>query len=119
MGGANQSISAGLGGFLALFVLALVLWLLMRNMSSRLRNVRFDEEAEDERRAAEAGADLTVRPSRRQIFIPVDPDLRPTFAPDGPASAYGEGARRPLDPADPLDPAPHPGPGGEPEAPRS
>lgn len=100
MGGANQSISAGLGGFLALFVLAVVLWLLMRNMSGRLRNVRFDEEAEDERRAAEAGSDVTVRPARRQIFLPVDPDMRPTFAEDGPASAYGEGTRRPVEAAD-------------------
>ncbi|GAB48617.1 hypothetical protein [Mobilicoccus pelagius] len=98
MGGINQTISAGLGGFLALFVLAVVLWLLMRNMSGRLRNVRFDEELEDERRAAEAEAEgVHARPSRRRIFLPVDPDKRPTFAPDGPATAYGEGARMPVE----------------------
>jgi len=89
MGGANQTISAGLGGFFALFLLALVLWLLMRNMSGRLRNVRFEEEVEDERRVAEAGEDVSARPSRRQIFLPVDPDYRPTFAEEGPRSAYG------------------------------
>ena len=107
MGGVNQTISAGLGGFIALFVLAIVLWLLMRNMSGRLRNVRFDEELEDERRAAEAAAEgVHTRPSRRQIFLPVDPDKRPTFAPDGPATAYGEGVRMPVE----ADPVRHPAP---------
>ena len=80
MGGANQAISAGLGGFLALFVLAIVLWLLMRNMSARLRNVRFDEELEDERRAAQAGDAVLTRPTRRRIFLPVDETRIPTSA---------------------------------------
>lgn len=88
-GGMNQSISAGPGGFLAFFLLALALWLLMRSMSKRLRRVRFEEEAEDTRRLAEAGDDVTVRPSRRQIFLPVRDD-----APDGPvgtSTACGSG----------------------------
>ena len=50
----NVSVTAGIGGFLAFFVLALALWLLMRNMFARLRRMRYREEAriEAERRAA-------------------------------------------------------------------
>jgi len=40
----STSVSPGLGGFLAFFLLALALWLLMRNMNSRLRRMRFREE---------------------------------------------------------------------------
>lgn len=63
MSGANQSISAGLGGFLAFFLLALVLWLLMRNMNTRLQNLAYREEAEEARRRAEQAAAVTSRPS--------------------------------------------------------
>ena len=41
MNGANQAVSGGIGGFLAFFVLALALWLLVRNMNGRLRNMRY------------------------------------------------------------------------------
>ena len=40
MGGANQAVSGGIGGFLAFFLLACALWLLMRNMNKRLRNIK-------------------------------------------------------------------------------
>ncbi len=53
MGNYNQSISAGLGGFLAAFLLGCALWLLMRNMNKHLRNVAYQEERE--RARAEAG----------------------------------------------------------------
>lgn len=46
MGNYNQSISAGLGGFLAAFLLGCALWLLMRNMNKHLRNVAYQEERE-------------------------------------------------------------------------
>ena len=45
----STSVSPGLGGFLAFFVLALALWLLMRNMNARLRRMRFREEDEARR----------------------------------------------------------------------
>ncbi len=50
----NVTVTAGIGGFLAFFFLALALWLLMRNMFARLRRMRYREEAriEAERRAA-------------------------------------------------------------------
>ncbi len=46
MNGANQAVSGGIGGFLAFFVLALALWLLVRNMNGRLRNMRYQDERE-------------------------------------------------------------------------
>ena len=61
MGGIDQSIGPGLGGFIAFFLLALALWLLMRNMNKHLRNVSYmRERAEYEHEHAmevdEAGA---------------------------------------------------------------
>lgn len=46
MNGANQAVSGGIGGFLAFFVLALALWLLVRNMNGRLRRMRYQDERE-------------------------------------------------------------------------
>ena len=54
MGNYNQSISAGLGGFLAAFLLGCALWLLMRNMNKHLRNVAYQEERERAFRTAYA-----------------------------------------------------------------
>lgn len=93
MSGANQSISAGLGGFLAFFLLAIALWLLMRNMNARLRNVRFAEEAEEARLAEEAGEDFVSRPRGRQIFLPVREDPAPVVDP----SAQDHGHAAPTD----------------------
>lgn len=54
MGGPiNQSVSPGIEGFVVTFLIACALWLLMRNMSTRLRNMKYREEAEEERRAAQ------------------------------------------------------------------
>jgi len=39
-------VTAGLGGFLAFFLLALALYLLMRNMNARLRRMAYREEQE-------------------------------------------------------------------------
>lgn len=55
MGNYNQSISAGLGGFLAAFLLGCALWLLMRNMNKHLRNVAYQEERERARAQGRAG----------------------------------------------------------------
>lgn len=40
----SVEITAGLGGFLVLFALALVLWFLGRDLSRRLRRMRLREE---------------------------------------------------------------------------
>lgn len=65
MNSANQAVSGGIGGFLAFFLLACALWLLMRNMNSRLRNVKYREELDLERQAVEADQDVVSRPPRR------------------------------------------------------
>lgn len=54
MGGVNQSISAGLGGFIALFLMAGALWLLARSLLRHLRVVEHTTYAGDEAEAAEA-----------------------------------------------------------------
>jgi flagellar biosynthesis/type III secretory pathway M-ring protein FliF/YscJ len=48
-----ESVSPGLWGFAVVFVLAIVVWLLMRNMTGRLRRLRFREEERQRREAAE------------------------------------------------------------------
>lgn len=48
-----DSVTPGLAGFLVVFVLAIVTWLLLRNMTGRLRRMRFREE---QRQAAEREA---------------------------------------------------------------
>jgi hypothetical protein len=40
----SVDVTAGLGGFLAFFLLALALYLLMRNMNARLRRMAYREE---------------------------------------------------------------------------
>jgi hypothetical protein len=41
--GAPATIGPGLGAFIAFFFLALALWLLMRNMSARMRRMAYRE----------------------------------------------------------------------------
>jgi len=52
--GDNLPIGPGVWGFIALFVLAIALWLLVRNMNSRLRRMAYREH---ERAEAERGAE--------------------------------------------------------------
>jgi len=42
----SVDVTAGLGGFLAFFLLALALYFLMRNMNARLRRMSYREELE-------------------------------------------------------------------------
>ena len=54
----STSIGPGLGAFIAFFVLALVLWLLMRNMNGRMRRMAYKEQqrvADMEAKEAAAG----------------------------------------------------------------
>ncbi len=46
----STAVSPGLGGFLAFFVLAIALWLLMRNMNARMRRMSYRAQQEDEAR---------------------------------------------------------------------
>jgi flagellar biosynthesis/type III secretory pathway M-ring protein FliF/YscJ len=53
---APESVSPGLWGFLVVFVLAIVVWLLMRNMTRRLRRLRFREQERLRREGGDGGA---------------------------------------------------------------
>ena len=58
----STSIGPGLGAFIAFFVLAVVLWLLMRNLNGRMRRMAYKEQqrvAELEAREAEREAGAT------------------------------------------------------------
>lgn len=72
MNNVNQSVSAGIGGFIVTFVLALALWLLVRNMNARLRNVAYREEAEEERLAREGEPGMSTRPRSAAETTPTD-----------------------------------------------
>lgn len=52
----STSVSPGLGGFIAFFVLALALWLLMRNMNGRMRRMSYRAEQERKGAAGDGGA---------------------------------------------------------------
>ena len=52
----SVDVTAGLGGFLAFFLLALALYFLMRNMNTRLRGLAYREEQEKGRDSSGPGA---------------------------------------------------------------
>jgi large-conductance mechanosensitive channel len=52
----SVDVTAGLGGFLAFFLLAVALYFLMRNMNARMRRMAYREEQEA-KAAADEGPD--------------------------------------------------------------
>ena len=57
----SVDVTAGLGGFLAFFLLAVALYLLMRNMNARMRRMAYREEQEAQAAAGE-GPDAVEGP---------------------------------------------------------
>lgn len=53
----SVDVTAGLEGFLAFFLLAVALYLLMRNMNARMRRMAYREEQEAEAAADDSGPD--------------------------------------------------------------
>lgn len=51
----SVDVTAGLGGFLAFFLLAVALYFLMRNMNGRLRRLAYREEQEATRATGATG----------------------------------------------------------------
>ena len=78
-GGGNLPVGPGIWGFIAFFVLAIALWLLVRNMNSRLR--RMADTDRERAQAAEAAA--------RQG----EPEGTASMAADGPESSESDVAR--------------------------
>jgi hypothetical protein len=62
----STSVSPGLGGFLAFFLLAIALWLLMRNMNKRMRRMTYREEQEAAARAKRGEAPGTAAGGRTE-----------------------------------------------------
>ena len=94
----STSVSPGLGGFLAFFLLAIALWLLMRNMNKRVRRMTYREEQEAALRAAEAASARGDSP----VDGPVDGTLADGAAPteqeilgDGHSGPTGHGSPGP------------------------
>ena len=52
----SVAVTAGLGGFLAFFLLAVALYFLMRNMNARMRRMAYREE--QEAKAADDGSGI-------------------------------------------------------------
>ena len=53
-GGGNLPVGPGIWGFVAFFVLAVALWLLVRNMNTRLRRMAYRDRDRAEQFAADA-----------------------------------------------------------------
>ena len=62
----STSVSPGLGGFLAFFLLAIALWLLMRNMNKRMRRMTYREEQEKEAAARAKRGEAPSTPADRR-----------------------------------------------------
>ena len=85
----STSVSPGLGGFLAFFLLAIALWLLMRNMNKRMRRMTYREEQEAAARAKRGEAPTTPADGRTQ-GRPVDStDVDRPSGPGGDRSGPG------------------------------
>ncbi len=106
MGGdGTYTIGPGFWGFVAFFVMAIALWLLVRNMSGRLRRMAYQERERDG-----AGSDLkqTVTGSPAERPAPSGPvDLRSSARlrespnPDAPSAETGPSPDEPDEPQRP------------------
>ena len=73
----STSIGPGLGAFVAFFVLAVVLWFLMRNLNGRMRRMAYKEQqrvAELEAQQAERDRPQAGRKNASEDGRPQDPD---------------------------------------------
>jgi len=72
----SVDVTAGLGGFLAFFLLAVALYFLMRNMNARMRRMAYREEQE-----AKAAQEKTDEPPASDE--PPEPDGSDPSGPKG------------------------------------
>jgi hypothetical protein len=78
-GAPSSMVSPGLWGFVAFFVLAIALYLLMRNMNARMRRMSYRSEE----LAREAQAEADERKAREQGDVP-NGDVPKGDAPEDP-----------------------------------
>jgi len=78
-GGANLPVGPGIWGFIAFFVLAIALWLLVRNMNTRLRRMAYTDR--DRAQAAERSAEQEAQ--ERTVGSAGAPDLTRQAGVDG------------------------------------
>jgi len=69
----STAVGPGIGAFVAFFVLAVALWLLMRNMNSRMRRMAYKEQ----QRVAEIEAREAERDGRKEAKPPEPAELPP------------------------------------------
>ena len=69
-GAPSAMVSPGLWGFVAFFVLAIALYLLMRNMNARMRRMSYRSEE----LARQAQVEVDERRSRKEGDAPEDPE---------------------------------------------
>lgn len=55
----SVAVTAGLGGFLSFFLLAVALYFLMRNMNTRMRRMAYREEQEAKAAKGDSGSERT------------------------------------------------------------
>lgn len=90
MNAESVDVTAGLGGFLAFFLLALALYLLMRNMNARMRRMAYRQEQEANEALAAAAANL-----KSEDGAPPDPgDAPESIADDDVSDRSGSSGRR-------------------------
>ena len=98
-GGGNLPVGPGIWGFVAFFVLAVALWLLVRNMNSRLRRMAYRDRDRAEQFAEKADVDGST---------PVPPDVAPDPEPDPSEDATGAASDRTGDDTRPTGEDPRP-----------
>jgi hypothetical protein len=79
--GGNLPVGPGIWGFIAFFVLAISLWLLVRNMNTRLRRMAYRDRDEA---AARADADGVTKETAQDPEQDPEPDPLHDAPVDGP-----------------------------------
>ena len=85
----SVDVTAGLEGFLAFFLLAVALYLLMRNMNARMRRMAYREEQEEKAAQEKAAQERAAQERAAQKRA----DERP--ASDAPPASDGSGPSGP------------------------
>ncbi|HEX5522448.1 MAG TPA: hypothetical protein VFX53_03300 [Pedococcus sp.] len=83
----STAVSPGIWGFIAFFVLAIALWLLMRNMNARMRRMSYRAQQRQEEAEAEAAGRLA-----QEDDGPVAGEQQPGAGPETGQGPGGPGA---------------------------